>query len=312
MNILVGYSGFVGSNLDQSMFFDLKVNSRNVQLAFQTNPDICVYAAVKSQKFIANNKPDEDFDHILESIENIKKINPRKLILISTIDVLDVLQDCDEDSEINIENLKPYGKHRRFLEEWVVENINDYHIVRLPALYGENLKKNFIFDIMNPIPSVLPDKIFLSLINHYHILGNFFEKKIDQFYYLKENLSDSEKQELLRALSEQNFSSLHFTDSRSVFQFYPLKRLAEDLSKIIEHHISCIQLVTESVKATEVYELMFNDNFVNEIYPVYPHYNLKTRFSSTWNRYDGYLMTRDEVLEDLKTFIKSYKKGVNI
>jgi len=312
LNILVGSTGFVGSNLDQNMFFDLKVNSRNVQVAFQTNPDICVYAAVKSQKFIANNKPDEDFDHILESIENIKKINPQKLILISTIDVLDVLQDAYEDSKINKVNLKPYGKNRRFLEEWVVENINDYHIVRLPALYGENLKKNFIFDLMNPIPSVLPDKIFLSLNSRYHILGDFFEKKTDQFYYLRENLSASEKQELLRALSEQNFSSLHFTDSRSVFQFYPLKRLADDLSKIIEHKISCIQLVTESVKATEVYELMFNDKFVNEIYPVYPHYNLKTQFSIAWNRFDGYLMTRDEVLEDLKTFIKSHKKGVNI
>lgn len=30
------------------------------------------------------------------------------------------------------------------LEEWVKENIKDYHILRLPALYGKNLKKNFI------------------------------------------------------------------------------------------------------------------------------------------------------------------------
>lgn len=308
MKILVGYSGFVGSNLRHTMNFDRLYNSKNINDAFGIDPDLCVYSGVKSQKFLANKNPNEDLDHILEAIENIKKINPRKLILISTIDVVNGNPNAYEDFEINKDYLEPYGKHRRILEEWVVANIKDYHIVRLPALYGKNLKKNFIFDIMNPIPSVLSNKVFFKLSERYPIVRISYKTNTDLFYYLKENLNASEKQELLRALSEQNFSSIQFTDSRSVFQFYPLKRLASDLSKIIENNISCIQLVTEPVKASDIYKTILNSTFKNEFISAYPQYKLKTQFSNKWNRFDGYLMTREEVLEDIKSFIELQTK----
>ena len=190
MNILVGYNGFVGSNILRQMNFDYLYNSKNINDAFNTKPDLCIYAGVKSMKFYANKNPIEDYNHILETIENIKKINPKRLILISTIDVFDILEKVDEKHQIKDENLQPYGKNRRILEKWVEENIESYNIVRLPALYGNGLKKNFLFDLMNPIPNTLSKKSFeklsekndlIDIIEFYKGLGDIIEPKKNEF-----------------------------------------------------------------------------------------------------------------------------------
>ena len=84
---LVGYTGFVGSNIDLKGNIDKKYNSKNIKDAFGTNPDILIYSGVRAEKFLANKEPERDLHNIREAVENIKKINPKKLVLISTIDV---------------------------------------------------------------------------------------------------------------------------------------------------------------------------------------------------------------------------------
>lgn len=309
MRILVGYSGYVGSNLMQQIKFDKVFNSKNISDSYDLKPDLCIYAGVKAQKFIANMQPVEDFAHILETIENIKKIKPKKLVLISTVDVLDETQNVDESHVINTINLMPYGNHRRYLEKWVIKNIEDYHIVRLPALYGENLKKNFLYDILNPIPSMLSEELFMHYSGDYSIVSESYYKKDNNFFYLKEDLNAINKDELLLAFSKQNFTSLNFTDGRAQFQFYPLSRLSQDLLDIIKNNIQCIQLVTEPLSAAEIYEYLFNSKFNNHVSNHYPRYNLKTRYSNLWNRFDGYLISKLNVLEDLKDFMGTYRIG---
>ena len=87
MDIIVGYTGFVGSNIAAEHKFDYSFNSKNIGDAFGTNPDLCVYSGVRAEKFLANNDPDGDMAVINNAIENIKKINPKRIVLISTIDV---------------------------------------------------------------------------------------------------------------------------------------------------------------------------------------------------------------------------------
>jgi hypothetical protein len=62
MNILVGYTGFVGSNLYDAGEFDAVYNSKNIQDAFGTTPDLLVYAGVRAEKYLANNDPDKQTD----------------------------------------------------------------------------------------------------------------------------------------------------------------------------------------------------------------------------------------------------------
>lgn len=140
---LVGYTGFVGSNLNAYGDFQNVYNTKNINEAFGLKPDILIYAGLRAEKYIANKFPERDFDNIQGAIQNIKKINPKQLVLISTIDVYDKPNNVDENTEIKEENLAAYGKNRLYLEKWVQENINKYLILRLPGLYGINIKKKF-------------------------------------------------------------------------------------------------------------------------------------------------------------------------
>ena len=140
---LVGYTGFVGSNIYASGEIDAAYNSKNIEEAYGTDPDLLIYAGLRAEKYLANNAPDKDMELILQAEENITKINPKRLVLISTIDVFKVPKDVDENSAIDTENLHPYGYNRYQLELWVRENYPDALIIRLPGLFGKNIKKKF-------------------------------------------------------------------------------------------------------------------------------------------------------------------------
>ena len=154
MKILVGHTGFVGSNIYQSGEFDRGYNSKNIKESFGTKPDLLVYSGLPAEKFLANSSPDKDMELIIEAENNIELIDPKKIVLISTIDVFENPVNVNEKTEISTQNLPPYGYNRYKLECWVREKYPEALIVRLPALFGKNIKKNFIYDFINFIPSM--------------------------------------------------------------------------------------------------------------------------------------------------------------
>ena len=123
MKALVGYTGFVGSNIYAAGDFDAVYNSKNIEDAFGTNPDLLVYAGLRAEKYLANNFPEKDMELIYQAQENITKIGPKKLVLISTIDVFKNPNGADENTEIDTDNLHAYGLNRYRLEQWVRKNI---------------------------------------------------------------------------------------------------------------------------------------------------------------------------------------------
>ena len=214
MKILVGNTGFVGSNLSPQTSFDALFNSKNIEEAFGLSPDILVYSGVRAEKFIANKEPELDFSIIENAIENIKKIKPKKVILISTVDVYPSAISVDENNVIDQEIVQPYGKNRLFLERWIEENFDDYLILRLPALIGENIKKNFIYDIINIIPAMLNEDLFQKYSNNDWIISNY--TKQDNGFYKLNTISDSERELLKKQFLSIGFSALNFTDSRGI------------------------------------------------------------------------------------------------
>ncbi len=67
-------------------------------------------------------------------------------MLISTNEVHANPVGMDEGSSVDANH--PYETHRCYLEQWVRKNCGEFLVVRLPALFGENLKKNFIYDFI--------------------------------------------------------------------------------------------------------------------------------------------------------------------
>lgn len=299
---IVGYTGFVGQNLCLSHPFDAKYNSKNIKEAFGTNPDLLVYAGVRAEMFTANHYPDKDLANIEEAINNIKKINPKKFVLISTISVYPVFEG-DETTIIKDNEGSAYGKNRRYLEKWVEENVEDYLIVRLPALYGEGIKKNFIFDMIHYIPALLKTQKYDELFRD-SSLSDLYEDRGDGFYKCIAENKD-EKASLRSFFETVGFSALNFTDSRSEYQYFNLANLWEVITKALDKNIRLLTIATEPILSSDLYEYIYKKPFSNEVAANYPIEHLKSIHSIVFGGKDGYLYSKQQLLEDIKLFINN-------
>lgn len=304
MKILVGYTGFVGSNIALHCNFDYYYNSVNITEAYGTNPDLLVYAGVPAQKFMANKFPEKDMGFINDAIDNIKKINPKKIVLISTIDVYNSPISVNESTVINVDENEPYGRNRFLLEKWVMDNFDDYLIVRLPALYGRNIKKNFIYDLIHIIPSMLKEEKFNELCNKNDFIKGYYENQGNGFYVLKQIRKDEEN-DLKDYFNTIGFSALNFTDSRGTFQFYNLSYLWDHICIALKNDIKILNLATEPIKVSDVYKYVMGSEFCNECTSVIPAYDYKSIHANLFNGKDGYLFNKEFILKDIKEFIDS-------
>ncbi len=300
---LVGYTGFVGSNLNNQYQFDGLYNSENIQEAYGKNPELLVYSGVPAQKFLANKDPEKDFEVINGAIENIKKINPKKIVLISTIDVYKDTTNVDEDTEIIPEDLQAYGKNRYYLEQWVRENYGNHLIVHLPGLYGKNIKKNFIYDLINVIPSMLKEEKYKELLSKDNLIEKYYAKQENGFYKCIE-LSEEQRKELKKYFNNIGFSALNFTDSRGKYQFYNLSYLWEHIQCALKNNIKTLNLATEPITINELYKYIKGKDFVNEITDNIPNYNFKTKYDYIYNGKNGYIFNKKFILEDIKKFVE--------
>lgn len=301
---LVGYTGFVGSNLCSSFKFNGLYDSKNVTTAYSTNPNLLVYSGVPAQKFLANKEPEKDFEVIKGAIKNITKINPKKIVLISTIDVYKDTNGVNENTKIIPEDLQAYGKNRFYLEQWVMDNFSDYLIVHLPGLYGKNIKKNFIYDLINIIPSMLKEEKYEELLNKDDFIEDYYEKLDNGFYKCKE-LNAKDKKRLKEYFNNIGFSALNFTDSRGKYQFYNLSYLWKHIQCALDNNIKILNLATEPISIEELYNYIKGKKFKNEITDNIPNYNFKTQYDNIYDGKNGYIFDKEFILEDIKKFVES-------
>ena len=306
MKALVGYTGFVGSNIHEKGQFDKVYNSKNIKEAYGTNPDILIYAGLRAEKYLANSAPEKDMETILEAEENISKIAPKKLVLISTIDVFKAPKGVDENTPIDTVDLHAYGYNRYQLECWVRENYPDSLIVRLPGLFGKNLKKNFIYDYINVIPFMLKTEKMEELQQKDNDLQNYYRLQSNGFHKVKE-LDDYERTILKEKFRKLGFSALNFTDSRSKYQFYPLDRLWDDIQIALKNDIRVWHPATEPVSAEEVYRFLSGKTFDNKLNGWPADYDYKTMFDMEYKGESGYIMNKGEVLAKIKEFVCNEK-----
>ena len=312
-SMLVGYTGFVGSNIAANHDFTWKINSKNKEEAFGKKPDLLVYAGLRAEKFLANKDPEADMATIMEAMEQIKKIKPKKLVLISTVDVYKNPVNVDEDTEIDTDGLLPYGANRYKLEQMVRENWEDALIIRLPGLFGKNLKKNFIYDFIHVIPAMLKAEKFQELAkkstlveSSYRDLGNGFYKCT-----LTEKVNPSAKEiyaidELKQEFKSLEFSALNFTDSRGVFQFYNLANLWNDIQTALEKDIRLLNIATQPLSVAEIFKRLTERTLQNEILHEPPFYDYRSKHAEVFGGANGYFTDKETVLNEIVEFVKRY------
>ena len=317
MVALVGYTGFVGSNLYARARNRIKgvYNSQNIEKAYGLEPEVLIYAGVRAEKCLANSAPDCDLEQILEAEKNIRAINPQRLVLISTIDVYQNPVGVDETDSVLTsgkdgmdKGIQPYGLNRFYLESWVRKNYPDALIIRLPGLYGYNIRKNFIYDYINVIPYRLKREKYQELktlekADDAIMLDACYEAEDNGFFKCMK--LDKDKKELLKEKFRKiGFTALNFTDSRSSFQFYSLGRLWEDIQTALNEGIQLLNVATEPVTAAELYKALTGESFKNELKETPAKYDFRTTYASKFGGKGSYICNKEEILADIKMFVE--------
>ena len=156
MKALIGHTGFVGSNILRQAHFDSCYNSDNIPFIENRKFNLVVCSGISSVKWYANKYPDEDMKSIQRLMKHLCTIECDQFVLLSTIDVYDRLNGVYEDDVIDVDRCDSYGRNRLYFENFIREQFCSY-ILRLPTLFGRNLKKNSIYDLFCNNYSYLPD-----------------------------------------------------------------------------------------------------------------------------------------------------------
>lgn len=159
---LIGHTGFVGSTLARAgAAYEGLYNSRNIGEIAGKSFGTVVCAGVSAVKWLANKEPEADWASIERLMRPLESVRCERFVLISTVDVYPSPLGVTEEDAPPDEG-QPYGLHRRRLERWVAERFPVHHIVRLPALFGDGLKKNAIFDLLsgNMTDKINPEGVF--------------------------------------------------------------------------------------------------------------------------------------------------------
>ena len=305
-DLLVGSTGFVGGNLRAKHTFAAVCHSSDIAAQYGTQPDLCVYAGVPAAMFLANADPEADLAVMRAARENIRQIAPKRLVLISSIAVLADSRGVYEDSPAqDTEALPAYGKNRLQLERWVREDFPDALIVRLPALYGAGIRKNFLFDLHTITPAMLRPEKYSELAAKSPLVKSAYTLADNGFYKLNGTTDPA----ALRAFFAANdFNALAFTDARSRYQFYNLGRLWSDMEAARAADVKLLHLCTPPVSAAEVYTAVTGKaDWHNELPKPPFDYDLRSRYAALLGGSGDYLCTKQQELDDITRFMRSWR-----
>lgn len=305
-DLLVGCTGFVGQNLMASHSFAAACHSTDVAAQYGTAPALCVYAGVPAAMFLANADPAADLAVMAAARENLNRIVPQKVVLISTIAVYaDSRGKSEQTPPRPAAGLSAYGENRLRLEEWVRADHPDALIVRLPALYGQGLKKNFLYDLHTLAPAMLRAEKYAELCTASPLVAAGYEPGANGFYKQRE---DADKAALREFFAANDFNALAFTDSRSRYQFYPLARLWQDIQAALAAGLTVLHLATPPLTAAAVYRAVTGKaDWRNELDKPPFDYDLRTGHAALLGGSGDYLCTEAAELESIGNFLENWK-----
>jgi hypothetical protein len=302
---LIGYSGFVGQTLLRQRDFPSKFNSANITASAGQIFDLAVCAAAPGSMFEANRFPERDVLAVDALCQSISKIRAKRFVLISSIAVLEQFDGQDDEATEAFQTKLAYGMNRRRLELFCTTHFEHCLILRLPALFGEGLKKNFLFDLMNPVPSMLPPARFDAFVS---ALGG----KAAEFYQLDAALcmmvlnrtalqASGIQADLEASVTEAGFSAVGFTNPASRFQFYQMSRLWADMQAGLAAGLSVLHLAPEPVVASDVHR-MFTGREMPATSARLQREDMRTHNAALWGRTGPYIADAADVMVALQKF----------
>jgi len=323
-NAIFGYTGLVGSHLNIYYTFKYFYNSKNIKKASGKTFDTIFISCIPAVKWLANKNPDDD-NKIIEEIKSIfKTITANKVILISTIDIYNVINNkSNESTIIDYKNNHTYGKNRFLFEEFIKKQFNNITIIRLPALFGNGLKKNVIYDLLN---NNEVDKIYINSSFQWYNLDWLKEdidicinNNIKECNLFTEPLSTSKIIELFPEYNYKNNPTSFFNyDSTTIYdKYFPFGKNGYIRDKELVYN-SLKQFILKSTQNRKIklcVSNISNNSLENEqYYSILKNYGIKyieiapTKFGNWYDLFNNDIFTIDkELMEEYDLQLYSFQ-----
>lgn len=149
MGILIGSTGFVGGHLASHYSFDEQVHRSDVERITGATTDLVVCAGLPAEKWRANKDPESDWVNMSRLAQILTTIHADRAVLISTIDVYQPAVGVDESHPANFDGKGAYGAHRAWFEAFFRAQFTESLIIRLPALFAADVRKNLVHDLLH-------------------------------------------------------------------------------------------------------------------------------------------------------------------
>lgn len=239
----------------------------------------------------------------------MSKVNAQRFILISSIAVLADFAGGDDETTRAFQEDLAYGRHRRELEAFVETHFTEHLIVRLPALFGRGLRKNFVFDLMNPVPSMLTAEKLGALRDGLDgplsaFVGTLYAQdtatgllKLDRAALDR----DARRGALDEAVSDLGLSSTQFHNRETTYQYYEIERLWRDIGIALEAGLTHLHLTSEPLQAAEIHQRL-KGTPMPETQARLHREDMHSAHGALWGASGPYLYSGAETLERLHQF----------
>lgn len=306
---LIGHTGFVGGALLRQAAFAACYNSATIAGIDGRRFATVVCAAAPGSMIEANRSPERDRAQIDRLIERLSTIRADRFVLISSIAVLADFAGGDDESTSAFQHELAYGRHRRALEAFVERHFPHSLIVRLPALFGHGLRKNFVFDLINPVPSMLTAEkrdwlvdqldqplaaLVTALYAHDAATGLF---RLDRAALN----ADRRRRALDAAVTELGASATQFHHPDTTYQYYAIDRLWRDIGIALDAGLSCIHLVAAPLSAGAIHQRLTGRAMPATAARLHRE-DMRTRHAALWGATGPYQYDAAATLDRLAAF----------
>jgi nucleoside-diphosphate-sugar epimerase len=307
---LIGFSGFVGGTLCQQHVFSHLYNSSNIS-AIATAPafEMTVCAAAPGSMLEANLQPEADHSRIGALMQHLAMVRTRSFVLISSIAVLGNADSGADETSARFDVASAYGQNRRALEEFCSRHFPRCLIIRLPALFGRGLRKNFLFDLLNPVPSYwsrerldearrrLPPALFDRLTPFCTADPATKLLKLDR----QALDAVAERAEIEAALDHHGLAAVKFHNPLTTYQYYDMTRLWTDIAVATAADLREVHFAPEPMTAAQIHLRLIGKPMPDSAARLHIE-DMRTRNAGLWGHAGRYLEGAESVLQRIERF----------
>ncbi|MDQ0890932.1 dTDP-4-dehydrorhamnose reductase [Paenibacillus sp. V4I9] len=229
------------------------------------------------------------FDNYYNS-KNIEDIRGKNFSLVICCGAPAMKWKANQEPEKDLENIQMLMSHLADIEAEEFVLISTVDVYKIPV--GVSEETHVILDELDPYGK------------HRFMLEGFIQKQFDKHSIIRLPglFGVGLKKNVIYDLMHNN--CLHLTHHNSIFQFYDMSRLWDDIQVVRRKAVKLVNFSTEPVATYEIARNCFDIEFttITEKAPVV--YDMKSLYSNLFNYESKYMLTKEQVFEGIRNLIR--------